>query len=138
MRGARILLGVVLLAALAGCGSSQEEADRQLNSFRRALREQVGLREKMAGILKGVRDQESMIEALKRLDSSRREFERASEQVQRLGEPPPEIRARLEQENARLIGATQEVLAEMRRIADLPGGDAFLEAVKRIAKPERP
>jgi hypothetical protein len=134
MRSSRGLLGALVLAALAGCGSSQEEADRQLGSYRSALQEQLRANEKFLGILAGVKDEASMIEALKQLDKSRGEFERAAARLRKLGQPTPQIKEQLGDDFNRLAEARNRMLEEIRRIRPLPGGEAFFEAVGALSK----
>jgi hypothetical protein len=138
MTSARVLLGAAVLAALAGCGSSQEEPDRQLNSYRRAMREQLRANEKFLGILAGVKDEASMVEALKQLDKSQGEFDRAAARLQKLWPPPPQIKEQLRDDYNRLAEAKNRMLEEIRRIRPLPGGEAFFQAVEALSKQRQP
>jgi hypothetical protein len=133
MRSARILLGFACLTLLGGCSSNQDEA------YRRAFAELARARRKMVQILESVKDKQSMAEALERLEKAQGQFRRAEEGLQRLGKPSREVLQRFQEESDEVQNATVGVLEEMRRIAKLPGGDDFLQAVKRISRPdERP
>jgi hypothetical protein len=135
MRSLAVLLGVALLCPLGGCGSS-EDADRLVESYRSNLRQRQREQQKIVNILENVKDQASMAEALKQF---REEYEKAAlHPLAPMREPPPEVKERLQGEFAELLEGTNRVRAEFRRIQDLPGGEDFFDAIKKLNPQQGP
>jgi hypothetical protein len=127
----RLLPGLILVF-VCGCGDGA-------GSYLAVAREQLAVAEEMVDVLKTVRDAASMKEAHIRLRRLELRGEEIAIRARSLSPPSLEIQEKLE---AELSGKRQEVLdetkAQIQRIAELPGGQQFLDTMKLQRDEARP
>lgn len=111
----------LLSLAGAGCNSSA--------SYAAIFQEQMEAQKDLTGILGTVVDKESMSAARERLEKKSAAFEAIKKRAAALPPPSAEIRQRLqEQFGAQMQESLAALLAEVRRVKELPGGQEFLES----------
>jgi len=112
---------VVGLAALvcSGCGDRYKDvADKQVANWK-----------EITGILREVKDRDSMDEAEDKLLSKLDRFQEVSRQAKSLPPPDEATSLRLQAELPAMQSAVRDMLKEMERIKKLPGGPEFFERV---------
>jgi hypothetical protein len=112
---------VAVLLAAAGCGG----ADRA--DYLKVFHDQRVALDEMADVLEKVQDAKSMDAARAELRSRTEQYEAVARRAKSLPAPSPEVVRRLEQEAFILQRAINRVQEQVRRVAELPGGEAFLK-----------
>lgn len=115
------------MLVLAGCGGGVEP-------YVEIARAQQANWDEMAEVLASVKDAESMAAARSRLEDLHARSEELQER--RAGLPPPSqaIRERLSEHGPALQQSLRRVRQELARVRQLPGGEAFLNDVEKIAR----
>ena len=127
------LVGLIGTVAIMGCG--------QTDTFRAAFRDQTAALNKLAEILSGVKDKESMKAARASIQARCDEFEAIAERAQAAPRPSPKTMESLQEEGEKLLQAVQAVQAQVGRITALPGGQEFLDsfaALKNVPRDVSP
>jgi hypothetical protein len=120
LQSARRLAVLVVLSA-AGCGG----ADRA--DYLKVFHDQKVALDDMADVLEKVQDAPSMDEARAELRSRAEQYESVARRAKALPPPPADVVRRLEEESFILQKAINRVQEQVRRVQQLPGGEAFLK-----------
>jgi hypothetical protein len=116
----------VVLTCLAGCGQGSEP-------YLQGARDQLALKAEVLHVLQKVRDEESMKAAREPLRQLARREADLTARMRALPQPSAETQEQLLQQlGPQLQDAIDAEQAEVRRIAGLPGGSAFLESLPRL------
>ena len=117
-----VAFAVVGVAALV-CGGCRDR-------YKDVADQQVANWKEIAGILRDVKDRDSMNEAEDKLLSKLDRFQEVSRQAKSLPPPDESTSLRLQAEVPAMQSALRDMLKEMERIKKLPGGPEFFERVQ--------
>ncbi|HZZ79999.1 MAG TPA: hypothetical protein VFE62_15880 [Gemmataceae bacterium] len=111
------LTPVALVLLLAGCAREQDYVE--------VMRQQQVAWNGVADVLETVKDKESMAAAKEELVARMDACEAAAQKARDLPQPSPEFLKKHDQKVYFLKSAMERASAEVRRIRQLPGGEAF-------------
>jgi hypothetical protein len=125
-------LGLCLVfTCLAGCGQNAEQ-------YAQVARDQLALKAEVLQVLQTVRDEDSMKAAREPLRQLARREADLTARMRALPPPSAETQEQLLQQlGPKLQDALDAEQAEVRRIAGLSGGSAFLESLPQLTGPPR-
>jgi hypothetical protein len=127
-----VLAVLPVLALLAGCSKS--------SLYLEVFQEKAKVQEELAALLGAVKDEASMSGVRPELKRLFRRATAIADRFKALGEASTSEKEAVEKEATesdlinRIQEATQKIVAELRRINDLPGGEAFLDQFKKMAQ----
>lgn len=117
----------VLLGSLAGCGGSSAP-------YAEALRDQLAVQQEVLQVVQTVRDDASLKAAQERLKELSKRADQAEARFRALPPADAHVKAGLEEEfGERVLSTSQALLAEYRRISQLPGGEELLRGLSHRA-----
>lgn len=111
----------LILAGSLGCSGGPTHQD--------VVRRQADAYEEMVAVLAEVRDEDGMAAAHARLETMQASLADLIRRARDLGPPTPEALVELEKERGKMQESLRRVLAELRRIRDLPGGEDFVKSL---------
>lgn len=115
------LLPWLILACCPGCSGGP--------SHQEVVRRQAAAYEEMVAVLAQVEDEDGMAAAHARLETMQASLADLIRRARELGPPNPEALVELEKERGKMQGSLRRVLAELRRIRSLPGGEDFVKSL---------
>lgn len=112
---------VLLILVAAGCGGATR------SDYLQVFHDQKESWDELADILETVQDEKTMQAARGELTTRFARFEAVARRAKALPPPPADVLGRLEEERFVMQRATERLHGEVRRVQQLPGGEAFLK-----------
>jgi DNA mismatch repair ATPase MutS len=121
--GRRLILAAFVPIVICGCGRRP--------AYAASIKKQIEACQEVTALLRGVTDEASMKQAGGELRQRFERFDRLSRQVKVPDDP--DLKMKLQEElGAQMESAYNDLLKEIRRISDLPGGKDFLANLDKI------
>jgi len=116
-----LLAAFLMVAGAGGCDNTASQKE--------ALNDLLKTNQELLAVLKDVKDQPSMEKARPELRKMSWRLEKLAKRLKDLGKPSTEVLSEVEGPHNEL---REQLKAEVLRITQLPGGQAFADAMKHL------